>query len=213
MQAVVPFRPRHLGTGADSPGSWPGSDANITEHVCAPAPRWKAALIILQLRGSAPPSWCITGCWHLYAVRAGLPKLASEVGWCVRHCWALPAGSLSVCWEKSTGGGAGQEEELLSQSLFGLRLAVLWDGTLRGRGAWCLSAFSSHPVLKEVHFQNALMPVRAFYVTCDSLSNLLLFSFAFFSNYPVLCGHPIPGSVWGQSLCGTSSSGRCPCPW
>lgn len=80
MQAVVPFRPRHLGTGADSPGSWPGSDANIPERGCAPAPRRKAPLITLQLRASAPPAPWITACWHLYAVAVALPKLTAEVG-------------------------------------------------------------------------------------------------------------------------------------
>lgn len=42
-------------------------------------------------------------------------------------------GSSVVCWEKGSGGGADQEEELFSQNLFGLPLAVLWDDTVGGR--------------------------------------------------------------------------------
>lgn len=96
------------------------------------------ALMILQLCGSAPPARCITRCWHPHAAEVGLPKLLSEVGWCVWHCWALPMGSSAVCWEEGSGG---QEEELFSQNLFGLALAVLWDDTVRGREVWRLSFF------------------------------------------------------------------------
>lgn len=168
-----------------------------------PAPRWQAALITLQLHGSAPPACCLTGRWHLYDVEVGLPKIMSEAG-CVWHCWALPVGSLVVCWEEGSGGGTGQKEELFSQNLFGLPLAVLWDDTVRGREAWCLSAFSSDPVFEGLHFQSALMPVRVFYVTHGFTfqSFAVFFCFLFKLSGHTWIYHPLkclrPKSMWNR---------------
>lgn len=68
-------------------------------------------------------------------------------GWLTRLALLGPArGFLGCCWEEGGGGGAGQEEELFSQNLFGLPLAVLWDDTVRGREAWCPSAFPNDPI-------------------------------------------------------------------
>lgn len=62
VQAVVPFRPHVLGSGAGGTGCWLGSVADITERICTPAPHSNAALMMLcQCRFSS-------ACWVYYRV-------------------------------------------------------------------------------------------------------------------------------------------------
>lgn len=136
----------------------------------------KATLIVLQHCGFSSTCWAY--CRVLASLRyTSLPKLVFEVVWCVLHCWVLPVGSSTVQREY----GPGQEEELFSQSHFDLPFAVLWGHVVAGTEGWCFSAFCCDAVLKEVHFQTALLPVAAFHV---ALGFIFQPPTVFFPNYP-----------------------------
>lgn len=143
----------------------------------------------------AAPCLCAARLLHykvLASLRCGSGLAKTHVwGWLTCLASLGPAsGFLGCCWEEGSGGGPGQEEELFSQSLFGLPLAVLWDDSTAC--AWCLSAFPSDPVLIEVHFQSALMRVRVFYVTCGLTfqSFAVFFCFLFKLSNHMWISHP-----------------------